>query len=208
LIVVGITGNFGTGKSSLAKLLKERSAIFIDADKIVHNLLKKDSPIYSRILKIFGEKILHPKSKNINRAKLADIVFSSKKARLKLEALIHPLLKERLRLKISSLKNSSFKKKEKIVVILELPLLFEASFRDIVDKVVVVTATKSNVIKRIENKKSYKKVAKMEVERRWKTQLPLLYKYLHADFVINNDLDLKNLKEEGKKLYLRLSQIA
>jgi dephospho-CoA kinase len=113
-----------------------------------------------------------------------------------------------LRLKISSLKNSSFKKRKKIVVILELPLLFEASFRDIVDKVVVVTATKSNVIKRIENKKSYKKVAKMEVERRWKTQLPLLYKYLHADFVINNDLDLKNLKEEGKKLYLRLSQIA
>ena len=75
-IVIGITGSFGTGKTTAARILSSFGVKVIDADKIVHKVLSSKNKISKRIIKAFGENILDKKSKKINRKKLGKIVFS------------------------------------------------------------------------------------------------------------------------------------
>jgi dephospho-CoA kinase len=89
--IIGLTGNIGTGKSLVRKMLQHLGAYGIDADILAHEALKSNSPAHERIIRYFGASILDTHG-TVDRAKLAHIVFTDEKALVELENILHPLV--------------------------------------------------------------------------------------------------------------------
>jgi len=159
--------------------------VTIDADAIVHTLLKsKDSSLTLRIKKNFGTS---------NRKKLAKIVFSNQKKRKQLEQIIHPEVINKVKKRISGL--------ESPLVAIELPLLFEAGVRGLVDRVLVVSAKENLILKRMLFTGMFREE---EVLQRIKSQIPLREKERRADFVIDNNGTKEETKKQVEKIYHEL----
>ncbi|MDD5097261.1 MAG: dephospho-CoA kinase [Candidatus Omnitrophica bacterium] len=172
-IVIGITGSFGCGKSTVARMFKTAAAELIDADKVAHEALRQGGAVYRKIVSFFGKGILKG-DKNIDRAKLAGIVFINSLALKKLNRLVHPLvIKEILR---------RIKYSQKKMVILDAPLIIESGLRPWVDKLVVVTVKPGQQFSRTKSRC----LNKVEVSARIKSQISQAAKARFADFIIDN----------------------
>ena len=194
MLLVGLTGGFLTGKSSLAKFLKRKGLKVLDVDRLYDNLLKK-SHLKKKLIKIFGENILN-KTKISKKGLLKKILINP--ALLKeLERLTHPLIIEEMQNVIKGLK----KKAE--VLIVEVPLLYEKGLEEFFDKVVVVSSTKRAQFQRA------KSLGYSDRETNFfiKNQLPLKIKEKKADWVINNSGSLKDLKERANLLAKEISKV-
>lgn len=202
-IIVGITGGIACGKSTVSRMLKEFGTILIDVDEIGHKLLKKGNPEYDKIVEFFGEGILD-KSGEISRTELGKIVFSCEKKRRQLDAIMHPPMIEQ------SLKaaHALTKLDPQAIVLLDSPLLIEAGLHKSVDLVVVVSCIESIQIERIINRsiKNGRSLDFAEAQARIKSQMPIEEKVKYADFVIENNGDLDELKEKVNRLWNRLLQ--
>ncbi len=143
-MIVGLTGGYGVGKSSVAQLFKNLGAEVIDADDIAHEAMKKGSPVFDPIIEMF-EEALHPGGKKMDRAMIAEIVFADPKRRKELEAIIHPYVFKKIQERIAA--------SERRVILVEVPLLFEAGFEVLCDKVVVVTCNSTVKMKRFKGKR-------------------------------------------------------
>src|SRR3989338_7454577 len=91
MLIVGLTGNLSTGKSTVARLFRKKGAKVLDADKIAKNAFNQHSACFKRIVKNFGREVLT--GKGVDRKKLAQIVFNNKKKRAALEKIIHPYVR-------------------------------------------------------------------------------------------------------------------
>lgn len=196
MFVVGITGSFGTGKSTVAKIFASLGAKIIDADKIVHNILGSNNEVSRRITRVFGRGILD-KNRKISRKNLGRLVFENKKLLKKLCDIIHPEVIKEIR---SEIKAFSAKDKKTIIAI-EAPLLIEAGLLGLVDKLVVVATNKNNQIKRIQKEMS---LASNEIKRRIDAQLPLKAKIKLADYVIDNNKTIAFTRKQVKDIYNNL----
>lgn len=132
MLKIGITGNIASGKSTVEELLKERGYCVIDADKIAHELLKNEA-VKKQILDAFFQYDIVEQNE-ISRLKLGKIVFSDEVERKKLESIMHPLI----RLEIQHFFN--LKSLEEKIVFVSIPLLFEAKFDDLFDKIMLIYA--------------------------------------------------------------------
>jgi len=182
--VIGLTGSFGTGKSTVAKILRSCGALVIDADKISHGLIKPDGAAYSRVIRLLGKRIVNSQG-IINRGKLAGIVFSDKKSLAEFNKIMHPAVIRRMKQEIKEAK-------EKIVV-LDAPLLIETGLNKLVDSVVVVKASLANQLKRVQKKRG---LSRPEIIARIRAQIPLKEKLRSADFVIDNNGTLSNTRKQ------------
>ncbi len=182
---IAITGIFGSGKSTVAKIFKKKGFLVIFCDEIVHKLLN-EKQIIEKIKKEFGEKILM--KKKIDRKKLADIIFKSNKKRKKLEKILHPLVFEKIKKYIDT-----NRKRSKIII--EIPLLFETKSESLFDCIIVVTASKNIIKERLKGK-----FTNNEIEKRWKNQIPLSKKIKKATYVIDNSRNLKDTKKQVEKV--------
>lgn len=183
-IILGITGSFGTGKTTVAGFFKPYGAKIIDADKIAHSLIKPKTKIGKKITANFGKEILKNNS-TIDRKKLARIVFSKKGLLKKLNRIIHP---EVIRIIKKQIKLSHEK-----IVILDAPLLLEAGLRRAVDKLVVVKISKSEQIKRIRKRLGLREA---DILKRINSQISLRQKARLADFVIDNSKSKKETRKQ------------
>jgi len=186
-IIIGLTGSFGSGKSTVAKYFRSYGAEVIDADKIAHSLLNPGTKIYRQIRRIFGSKVF-TRGQRIDRKKIATIVFKDKKRLKKLNQIIHPqvirMIKQQIRLSKAK------------AVILDVPLLIESGLGRIVDKIIVVKITRKQQLKRIKKKFS---LSEADILKRIKMQLPLSRNVRMADFVIDNSSTHKEtIKQAGK----------
>lgn len=184
-IIVGITGSYGSGKSTIAKMFSGPDTAIIDADKLAHKVILPGSKIYKKIIRVFGRGILGRRVKKIDRGKLAKLVFSDKRLLLKLNCLVHPEV-------ISSIKREIKDSKER-VIILDAPLLIEAGLNKITDKLIVVKASRRKQIERICKKVS---LNSKEALKRINMQMPLKDKLRLADFVVDNSGSLKKTKKQ------------
>lgn len=189
-MIIGITGSIGSGKTTAANLFKKHGFKVINADKIGHKLIKKNSAAYKKIIKEFGKEILD-KSKNIDRRKLRGIVFNDYGKLEKLNSIMHPLI-------LNEIKNSIKKGHNQDKIIIDAPLLLETKAKDLVDKVVVVKCSKKNILRR------NKKCPRQEIEKILKLQMPIGEKLKHADFAIDNNKDLGHLKNQIRRLSKKL----
>ena len=192
-IVIGLTGSFGSGKTTVARILSSCGASIIDADKIARSCFSRKNKIYKKVISAFGGKILTA-DKNIDRRKLANIVFNDRELLRKLNSIVHPEVIGIIKSKINS--------KKKGVIILDAPLLLEVGLRNEVDSLVVVTINKGKQLNRLIKKTSLKRA---DILQRIKYQIPLRVKARLADFIIDNNGSLSETRKQAKELIMKLT---
>ncbi|NQT46342.1 MAG: dephospho-CoA kinase [Candidatus Omnitrophica bacterium] len=191
-IVIGVTGGMGTGKTTVSKMLAEISgAKVLDADSIAHRYLKRGTRTYRDIVTLFGKDIL-VKGK-ISRRLLSKKVFSSGCLLRILQAIVHPEVIEFIDRELTRTKRRTYP-----AVIIDAPLLIEASLHKVVDYVIVVVASRKNQLARSKRRGS---ISRSEIVRRTKMQIPLSKKKKLADFIIDNNGSRSNAKKEVKKIW-------
>jgi dephospho-CoA kinase len=192
-MIIGITGSFGSGKTTVANLFKRHGFAVINVDELYRGIYAKNKGLKNRIKGEFG---------TADRSQLKKIVFSDYKKLQKLNKLTHPLIMREIKKAVSRIKKSRLAKKEEPKIIIDAPLLFEANAYNIVGKVIVVKATKKNSIKRLLKKK----YSRREIEQIMKSQMPLREKLKRADFIIDNNSSLKNTEGQVKKIIRMLNR--
>ena len=142
---IGLTGGIASGKSTIADYIREHKKIpILDADQLSRELIKPNTIGYKKILKYFGEKVIDQYSSDnaINRKLLRKIITKDEKNREWIQKLLHPLIKEKMIEKCIQYKNNQ-------IILLVIPLLFEAKFEDICTEIWLVKCTEEEQIKRL-----------------------------------------------------------
>lgn len=192
MLKVGLTGNIGCGKSTVARTFMELGAYTFDADAIIRAFYQEKGEVYRKVVEAFGEGILD-KEGNIDRKKLADLVFLDiNKLRL-LESITHKALYERLEEEFRRLPQDA-------IAIVEASLLVEKGTYKNYDRLIVVYAP-YEVCKERAIKSGF---SSEDFERRWKNQMPPEEKLKYADFVIDNSGSLESTQKQVKKVYREL----
>ena len=173
--VIGLTGNIATGKSVVRKMLEHLGAYGIDADALGHRAIAPDAPGYKAVVDTFGKWILASDGQ-VDRAKLARIVFTDPDALIQLEAIIHPLVRQAVDLLI---KRSSQK-----VIVIEAIKLLEGPLRQACDAIWVTYAPKEVQISRLTQKRG---MSTAVAHQRINAQPPQNEKVKAADTVIRNE---------------------
>jgi len=192
MIVVGLTGSVGTGKSTVTNFFRELGAYIIDWDELAREVTRPHLRAWKEIVEYFGKDFLN-EDLTINRQKLAEMVFSDREKVAKLNQIVHPEVfkeDERITNEIKSLDPDA-------LIIKDIPLLFELTRPIFVDKVVVVSASEQTQLRRLEEKG----MSREDARSRIKSQLPLEEKIKSADFVINNDGSLEETKKQVEEIY-------
>lgn len=192
-MIIGLTGNIACGKSTVADYFKEFGASVINADEITHRLYKKSFSLRYNVVKEFGLGVLN-KSLSIDRKKLGMIVFNNPAKMEKLNSLVWPYVGKEI--------ENLVKEQPKSVIIIEVPLLFEAGWEKKFDYVVLVSATRENQINRLIGRGLDKK----EAEKRIDAQMPQVFKEKKADYIIKSNSGMDDLKTDVMKVYQDLKK--
>ena len=176
--IIGLTGNIGTGKSLVRKMLQHLGAYGIDADILAHEALKPNSPAHERIIHCFGASILDTRGA-VDRAKLSHIVFSDEKALVELENILHPL--------VSIAVANIIQYARLPIIIIEAVKLLESDLVGICDSIWVVDSPEQVIFNRL----SYARgMDHAEIKERLSHQSPSIYKRQQANVVIENSQEV------------------
>lgn len=202
MIIAGITGTIGTGKSTVAAMFGDLGAFIIDADKIAREVVEPGKPAWQAIIDSFGQSILNS-DRTINRQELADIVFKDHAKLQTLNSIVHPqVLSEDQRL-VEERKTVD----PDGLIIKDIPLLLEMG-RDVakllVDRIIVVYASPEIQLKRL----IARGVNEIDARNRIQNQIPVKDKMQFADFVINNDGTLEETRVQVKVIYNQLMPVS
>jgi dephospho-CoA kinase len=193
MLVIGLTGNFGTGKTTVSKMLAKLGAAIIDADKLGHELLQPGTETHGEILAAFGKSILNP-NWEIDRKKLGKLVFADTAALNKLNQIIHHRICEIVKQKIEE-----YRKADIQIVVLEAALLIEADgLKHLVDQVWVTIAPEATIVRRLKRGRGLKEE---QVLARLQAQMSPGEKVKRADVVIDTDCSLKALRTRVTELW-------
>jgi len=193
MIKVGLTGNFGMGKSTVAQIFRKLGAHVIDADKIVDELLN-DSSVINEIKRLFGEEVLE--NGKLNKKYIAQIVFDNPLMRVYLENILHPKVFERID---EIIKNIPDKGEPKIVVI-EAPVIFERGYQNRFDVIITVCTSEEVAISRLEKKG----ISRQEAIKRLKAQFPIEMKKSKSDYIIDNSGSIEETTEQVEAIFQKL----
>jgi len=193
--IIGVTGISGTGKSTVSqKICKQTLGKYINADEVAKDLSKVKEEYYEKIVEEFGKEILK-ENLEIDRKKLADIIFSDKIKKRKLDILTNKYVVEKIKKEVENIKDYD-------TIIMDVPLLFESGLNKICDKTIGVVARKDICIERIVKRD---KINKEAAEARIDSQNSENFFKINCDYIISNDNDAdleKQIREilEGKNL--------
>lgn len=197
MVVIGVTGGVGTGKSTVAAMFKRLGAELLDADKIAHQLMEPKRLAWREIVKAFGKGILN-EDESINRRKLAELVFNDSGQRKVLEAILHPKVMRQIDYRLRQYRRSKRVK----AVVLDVPLLVEVGGQKLVNAVVVVNAPKALQQQRLQKKFGW---PKEEVHARIAAQWDLSAKVALADHVVDNSGSVDATRKQVKRIWKQLS---
>jgi dephospho-CoA kinase len=189
---VGLTGNIGAGKSTVARMLADYGARVIDADRLGHRLLVAGSPVLGAIVEVFGSAVLDDDG-NVDRGVLAERVFADAGARARLEAILHPEIRALEEAEAGSPPAAE-------IVVTEASLLVETGSHDRYDRLVVVTAPEAIRLDRLESRGLPRDAAR----RRMAAQMPESEKTRVADYVIDNRGSVEETTVQVRFLFERL----
>lgn len=183
MIVVGLTGGIGSGKSTVSQALARRGAVVIDADAIVHELQQPGEPLLDALAARFGAEIITADGA-LDRAKLAEIAFASDEDVADLNAIVHPAVREEIAKRVLAEADTNN------VVVLDIPLITERGAYDIAALVVV----DAPVDVAVERSVAQRAMLEDEVRARIAKQIPREKRLSLADRVIDNSGDLAALE--------------
>ena len=199
-LLVGLTGGMGSGKTLSASFFKDLGAFILDADLICRKLVEPGQAACKEIEAVFGKEIFTG-SGNLDRRKLADIIFGDPEKKQTLEDILHPKVFEFERFEYDAIR----KEHPNALVIVDAALLIESGNYKKMDKVIVVNSDEKNRINRI---LARSELSRDEIADRIKNQMPSDEKVRYADFVLENSLDKGNLLSKVIDIHTKLALLA
>lgn len=192
MFIVGLTGNYGMGKSTVLSMFRKLGALTIDADALVHKLLAEKNNV-NKIKKLFGNNILDAKGRIIKK-KVAEKIFINKNLKRKLEDILHPLVFNEIeRVRINP------KNRNKIIIV-EAPVIFERGYEKNFDKTITVFTDTKTAIKRL----SKSRISPDLAMQRLNCQMPIKEKIKMSDFAVNNSKTLQATRKHTAEIFKKL----
>jgi dephospho-CoA kinase len=199
MLLVGLTGNIASGKSTVAQLLSERGATIIDADVLARRAVERGSTAFEAIVQRWGTSVLSPDGQ-LDRQALRRTVFGNAKELEALNGIVHPEV-ERLR----EARISDARQRGDRIVVCDIPLLFEKKLLDRFDRIVLVDAPRPLRLERLVVDRGLRETEAMDMIA---SQMPAELKRARADFVIDNAGTLSDLESRVTELWGTLVQEA
>ena len=197
--IYGLTGNIGSGKSTVARMLRELGAFTLDADEVAREIVSPGEPALAEIVAGFGREILREDG-TLDREALAEVVFADERARARLNRITHPRILERIKERISA------RDDEQQMVFVEASLIDRKSggLNDLIDGLVVVTCPGELREHRVAERDG---MSPEEIRRRMDSQMSEAEKASQADFLIENSSDMENLDAQVRALFEALCAV-
>ncbi len=197
MLKVGLTGGIACGKSTIAKMFVLKGALLLDADRIAREVVEPGKPAWLEIVSWMGKGVLQEDG-SLNRAKIASLVFSDRKALQKLNTITHPRVSERFSEKSKRLALEF----PKTIQIWDIPLLYEIGMDKEVDIVLVIAADEEKQISRLRDRDG---LSGEEALRRIRSQMDLQEKIKSADYIIYNNGQLNILQDQVESIWEKLT---
>jgi len=198
VIIAGLTGGIASGKSTVSGFLSDAGAQVIDADQIAREVVKPGTPGYDAILAFFGPTILMPGGE-IDRKRLGEIIFNDPDKKARLDAIVHPLVFERSAERIAQIAAQT----PDAVVIMDIPLLFEAGMESDLAEVIVVYVPEKLQLERLMNREG---IDEQPAMTRIRSQMPIEEKRRRATVVIDNSGTTFDSRRQALAVFRRLKQ--
>jgi len=193
MLHVGLTGNIASGKSSAASFFAELGAHVIDADRVVHSLLKAGTPVYRKIVDAFGERILSSTGE-IDRRTLGRMVFSDADKRLLLNSLTHPAVETEILRRIGELEQSA----SRGIIIVDAALMIETGGYKMYHRIIVVTCDPALQVSRLITRDG---LTEAEAGARIASQMPMEEKLKLANYTIDTSRTLEHTRGQVEAIY-------
>lgn len=184
-LIVGLTGQTGAGKTTISEMFLENEFYIINADMIARIVMSKGMPCLNDVSKAFGNDILNEDGE-LNRKKLADIIFSDKSQLERLNSITYPYIVEQIQKMIDSALTFCSNK-----ILIDAPTLFESGCNRLCNKIVSVVSNKDLRIRRIIARDG---LTKSQAENRINSQLSEEFFRIHSDYIIENNSTQEDLK--------------
>jgi dephospho-CoA kinase len=191
MLVYGLTGGIGMGKSTVSSWLTNMGEHVIDTDALARELVSPGQPALDEIRAEFGAEVINTDG-SLNRGKLAERVFGEDQSRRKLEAILHPRIRERWQKQLSEWADEGVSR-----AVVVIPLLYETEAEKALDKVVCVGCSEKTQFERL----ATRGWSKVEITRRIAAQLPLQQKIDRADYVIWNEGPVDLAERQAKMIF-------
>jgi dephospho-CoA kinase len=198
MLLVGLTGGIGTGKSTVARMLEKRGAVVFDADVLARQAVAPGTPGFDKVVERFGPNVLAPGG-GLDRDALASIVFSDPAARRDLEGIVHPEVRRMFAEGCEEYRDSDR------VVVFSAPLLVETGMHTAFDLLIVVSAPVATQIERLMRDRG---MAERDVQARIAAQLPLEAKAEVADVLVDNEGTIEDLEGRVERVWRDLDALA
>jgi len=195
VLLIGLTGNIGSGKSTVAQFLSERGATIIDADVLARRAVELGTPAFDRIVAKWGKGILAPDG-HLDRAALRRTVFGNQAQLEALNEIVHPEV-EQLRRRLVDQARARHDR----VVVCDIPLLFERHLTEQFDRIILVDAPRPVHLERLGQDRGLRETEAMEMIA---AQMPAELKRARADFLIENDGTLAALEDRVQTVWSSL----
>jgi dephospho-CoA kinase len=195
VFVIGLTGGLGSGKSTVAEMLRELGAVVLNADQIGHQVYAPGGPAYDEVVAAFGPSVLAPDG-TVDRRRLAGIVFQDPQALQRLNAITHPRIREGIRQRLDELAAQGAR-----VAVLEAALLLEAGWDDMVDEVWVTVAPAEVAARRAAERSG---ISLEEALARVRAQMPIEERARRGHVVIRTDCSLEETRQQVEREWGRL----
>ena len=199
MVVIGVTGGVGTGKSTVAGMFHRLGAAALDADAIAHRLMEPKRLAWRRIVAAFGREVLN-QDDTVNRRRLAAVVFQDQERRRRLEAILHPGVMRQIRRQLHRLRRLRRVK----AVVLDIPLLVEVGAQGLVEVLVVVTAPPSVQRARVKRQHGW---TDEEIDARNRAQLEPSAKAALADYVVDNADGVDATRTQVRRIWQTLEPL-
>ena len=195
---IGLTGNFGCGKSTVAKMFEKLGAAVVDADVLNAEILQNDESIQKKLVGCFGKDILNP-DRSIDKAKLAEKIFTSEKNRKKAESILHPAIR-----KLAMDKAKVYFKSGKETVLFEASLLIESGYYKKMDGLILVTCKQ-----KIERERFNRNQQKQKLEKFYNqiiaSQMPQQEKKKYTQWIIDNSENKTTTQKQVNNILKKLA---
>ena len=196
MVVIGLTGGVGTGKSTVAKMFRRLGAAVLDADVLAHRAMEPKRLVWRSIVKTFGKDVLNA-DQTVNRRRLAQLVFSDEPRRRQLERILHPVVLREIKRALHRFRRARNVK----AVVLDVPLLLEVGAEGLGDALVVVTAPPQAQRERLQRTHGW---SDEETRARIAAQWDLSAKAALADYVVDNSNGVDATRRQVRQLWKRL----
>ncbi len=195
-VKLGLTGGIATGKSTVASFFEKRGAHLIDTDIIAKNVMEKKDTL-NEIKAAFGREVFDEEG-TLDRKRLAKLIFASKDKRNTLNAIVHPKVKNEVKKRLDTLETN-----DDNLIVIEVPLLFEAGFDDLCDKTLVVYTSREVQLQRLMDRDGIDSHYALE---KISAQMPLEEKKARADYLIDNSKSKENTLEQVDTLIKKVGE--